>query len=341
MKCRLQKGQWSCMYLSLLLIVSNLLVVSADFVIAGEGRIVFTSYRDGEERKIYIMDSDGGRRSELTEGSHPAWLPNGEKIGFDYRGDVWVIEVNGENRVNITKGRDNLLRRCPTWSSNGRKIAYAAHNGHVWDIFVMDADGKNPKNISRDQRHNWKPSWSPYGNRISFETWMNPWGAARKESDIFVMHSNGANLINLTKNSRSDNSSPSWSPDGKKIAYRASPKPLLWLPPYNIYLMNVDGNNPIMLTKQDRWTYEWSPAWSPDSKKIAFVKDTLDGFRDIFTINADGSGLQNITQTDKEYEGYPTWSPAPLAVSSSGRLVTQWGDLKQGAKLLQRIESED
>lgn len=313
------------------LVLACLVHTSADFVPAAAEKIAFTSYRDGGERKIYIMDSDGGGRSELTEGSQPAWLPNGEKIGFYYRDDVWVIDINGTNRVNVTKGKNNHLRRCPTWSPNGRKIAYAEHDGQDWDIFVMDADGKNPKNISRDIRQNWKPSWSPFGNRISFETRLNPWGAFRTESDIFVMNANGANLVNITRNSRAVNSSPSWSPDGKKIAYRASPKPLLWLPPYNIYLMNVDGSDPVMLTKQERWIYEWSPAWSPDSRKIAFVKDTLDGFRDIFTINADGTGLQNITQTDKEYEGNPVWSPAPLAVSYSGRTVTQWGKVKKSA----------
>ena len=324
----------------LFLVVVCLLALSADSALAVDGRIAFTSYRDDGERKIYVMDSDGGRRYELTEGHQPAWLPNGEKIGFHYRNDVWVIDINGTNRVNLTKGKNNHPKQCPTWSPNGRKIAYAEYDGQVWDIFLMDSDGTNPRNISRDKRQNWKPSWSPYGNRISFETWMNPWGALRTESDIFVMNTNGANLINLTKNSLADNSSPSWSPDGKKIAYRASPKPLLWLPPYNIYLINADGTNPIILTKQERWAYEWSPAWSPDSRKLAFVKYTLDGYKDIFTINADGSGLQNITQTDKEYEGNPVWSPAPLAVSSTGRRVMRWGEVKRSAKPVQRGENE-
>ena len=97
--------------------------------------------------------------------------------------------------------------------------------------------------------------------------------------------------------------------------------------------MNADGTNKVMLTKEDRWAYEWAPCWSPDSKKIAFVKQTPDGFHDIFTINADGSNLRNITQTHRKEERFPAWSPAPLAVSSSGRMAARWGEVKQGAKL--------
>ena len=341
MRCKPLEEKPSLVKSYLFLFIVCLFAVSADFALAGDGRIAFTSYRDDRERKIYIMDSHGEGRFELTEGHQPAWLPNGEKIGFHYRDDVWVINVNGTNRVNITKGINRHSEQWPTWSPNGRKIAYVEHDGQDWDIYVMDSDGTNPRNISRDKRQNWKPTWSPYGNRIGFETWLNPWGADRLESDIFVMNVDGAGLINLTKNPRANNSSPSWSPDGKKIAYRASPKPFLRLPPYNICLMNADGTNPIILTKQDRWTYEWSPAWSPDNRKIAFVKYTLDGYKDIFTINADGSGLKNITQTDKEYEEDPVWSPAPLAVSSSGRMAARWGEVKQSAKRHQHGESED
>ena len=87
--------------------------------------------------------------------------------------------------------------------------------------------------------------------------------------------------------------------------------------------MNADGTNQVILTEAGRWIYEEHPTWSLDSKKIAFVKQTPDGFHDIFTINVDGSGLRNITQTHRVSEGSPAWSPAPQAVSASGRMVTQ------------------
>ena len=153
--------------------------------------------------------------------------PDGRTIGFVHRADVWTIDSDGANRVRIKKSRSDDGIASAAWSPNGRKIAYYGHLGPVWDIFVMDADGKNPKNLTRDQRYDGKPSWSPYGNRITFMTWMHPENAARRESDIFVTDADGTNLVNLTKSPRNKNASPSWSPDGKKIAYSASPKPLL------------------------------------------------------------------------------------------------------------------
>ena len=327
MKCRLQKGRRSCEYLSLLLMVSSLLVVSADFVLAAEGKIAFTSYRDGEGG-IYIMDGDGGNPYKLTEGSLPAWHPDGQTIGFLDGGDLWLINLDGSNRQNLTNSEIKFHSSAPAWSPDGTKIAYSARDAVSYDIFVMDADGRNSENLTREHRHNWEPSWSPYGNRIIFVTWVGlnpPFG---DETNLFVIDANGDNRRNLTMNPRGKNANPSWSPDGTKIAYRASPKPLLWFPPHNIYVMNSDGTNQVMLTEEGRWVYEEQPTWSPDSKKIAFAKQTPDGFHDIFTINADGSGLQNITQTHRVSEWSPAWSPPPLAVSSSGRLVTQWGTVK-------------
>jgi Tol biopolymer transport system component len=207
-------------------------------------------------------------------------------------------------------------------------------------VYTMNADGRGSQLEAEGFLiHNDTLSWSRDGNRIAVapvRLLKNGFG-----SDIVVMNANGANGMNLTDDPPARNINPSWSPGGKKIAYVASPDPFRWWPPHNVHVMNADGTNPVMLTKEDRWAYEWNPTWSPDSKKIAFVKQTPDGFHNIFTMNADGSGLSNITQTHRIGEGSPAWSPAPQAVSSRARLITQWGDVKQGTGLQQRVHSED
>ena len=325
-----------------LLLILALLTAAGSHAYAAEGKIAFTSNRDGE-RAIYVMDGDGANPYRLTEGGLPTWLPTGEKIGFVHRGDVWVIDRDGTNRENITKGRFEESIAFPSWSPDGSEIVYWSRVGGIFgtpDIYLMNASGRHPKNLTDDLHYDDRPSWSPDGRQIAFAAYLRPQGQW-VESEVFVMDANGGNRINLTQKPRAANSQVSWSPDGTRIAYTATPKPLLWTPPYNIHVTDSDGKHPVILTKQERWAYEWRPCWSPDGKKIAYVKQTPDGFEDIFTINADGSGLQNITQTHRISEGYPAWSPAPQAVSSSGRMVTQWGDLKQGAKPLQRIESED
>ena len=330
------------------LLVLFLLVAAGSHVYGTEGKIAFTSIRDGSSA-IYTMGPDGENPSKLTEGSMPAWLPDGEGIGFVDRGDIWIIDREGINRRNITKGRFKESIGTPAWSPDGDKIAYLSQVGGIfgtYDIFLISANGRNSRNLTNDFNREGRPSWSPYGRRIAFESVFvggaNNFGGQKwLGSDIFVMDANGRNRVNLTQNGRAKNHYAGWSPDGSRIAYTASPKPGQRFAPSNIYVMNADGSNPILLTPQERWANEASPCWSPDSTKIAFVNQTPDGFHDIFTINADGSDLRNITETHRVDEYFPAWSPAPLAVSSSGRLVTRWGDVKQSAKLFRRVEDKD
>ena len=339
MRCKSLKRHRPYVRFCLFLIVVCLLATLADLALAVEGKIAFTSNRDGEEA-IYIMDGDGGNPYKLTEGSYPAWHPDGQTIGFLYEDALWVTDLNGAIRQNLTKGRINHFLSPAAWSPDGKQIAYWGSLAGVMGVYTMNADGRGSQLVAEGFLiHNDTLSWSRDGNRIAVapvRLLKNGFG-----SDIVVMNANGANGMNLTDDLPARNINPSWSPNGKYIAYVASPDPFRWWPPHNIHVMNADGTNPVMLTKEDRWAYEWNPTWSPDSKKIAFVKQTPDGFHDIFTMNADGSGLSNITQTHRIGEGSPAWSPAPQAVSSRARLITQWGDVKQGTGLQQRVHSED
>ena len=322
-----------------ILIVVFLLALSADFILAVEGKIAFTSNRDGEGA-IYIMDGDGGNPFKLTEGTNPSWLPDGRSICFLYEDSLWVTDLNGATRQNLTKGRISDISSPAAWSPDGKQIAYWGGIGGVFGVYTMDADGRGSRLIAEGfVLHDDTLSWSRDGNRIVGAPVLpikNGFG-----SDIVVMNANGVNHNNLTNDLRARHINPSWSPNGKYIAYVASPDPLRWWPPHNIHVMNADGTNPVILTREDRWAYEWNPTWSPDSRRIAFARQTPDGFHDIFTMKTDGGDLRNITQTHRVSEGSPLWSPPSLAVSRSGRLVTRWGEVKQNAKLHRRGESED
>ena len=330
MRYKLLEKQMRLVKFGVFLIVVCLLAASADFALAVEGKIVFTSMRDGE-KAIYVMGGDGGSQSKVAGGSYPAWHPDGQTISFLYEGDLWVTDLNGSNRQNLTNGRINLNSCVPTsWSPDGRQIAYWGNSDQGYGVYAMGTNGGNEQIVEAGWTRDGRVSWSPDGTSIAYSEMrqLDP-PFKRFGSDIFVVNANGSTRVNLTVNPAPMNISASWSPDGKKIAYVASPKPFLWLPPHNIHVMNADGSNPVMLTKEERWAYEWNPTWSPDSRKIAFARQTPDGFKDIFTMNADGSDLRNITQTHRVEEEYPAWSPGAQAVSSTARLVTQWGAVKQ------------
>ena len=314
-------------------LVTGLLLASFNPVQAVGDTIAFSSMGN-----IYTMNTDGTNRIKLTRGNTPSWSPDGTKIVFSFglgrfRGDVsdiYIIDANGANRVNLTQGR-HKQNSAPAWSPDGTKIAFTSYRDNNGEIYVMNADGKNPKNLTLHLDDDSFPTWSPDGTEIAFES-MQVAEGVRNHSDIFVMDADGANRTNITQNPRASNRTPSWSPDGRKIAYVAVQdfnRVDLWNANLDIFVMNADGTNPVKLTEEAR--FNMFPSWSPDGDRIAFARATRDDITnsDIYVMDADGTGLVNLTQTPGVGECYPSWKPTPFSVSSQGKLSVIWGTVKQ------------
>jgi Tol biopolymer transport system component len=124
----------------------------------------------------------------------------------------------------------------------------------------------------------------------------NPTG----DKEIFVMDSDGTNLVQLTNNTAGD-FDPTFSPDGTQIAFESTRDGNS-----EIYTMNPDGTHQTNRSKKAS-TADFSPAWSPDSQKIAFAR-TQDGNSEIFTMNANGSSQKNVSN-DPRLDDDPAWSP--------------------------------
>ena len=245
------------------------LVVAVD----AQARIAFSSNRDGNS-EIYVMDTDGGNQRKLTNNRHGDW--------------------------------------SPSWSPDGKRIAFVSNrDGHVIDgiptsdIYVMDADGGNQQNLTNNPPgSDWFPSWSPDGKRIVF--------SARREghfenkfsitNEIYVMDADGGNQQRLTENRKND-WNPSWSPDGKRIAFSSDRKGDIVN--FEIYVMDADGQNEQRLTENR--VHDWFPSWSPDGKRIAFTS-RRDGNDEIYVMDADGGNQRRLTHHDDSDED-PSWSP--------------------------------
>lgn len=174
----------------------------------------------------------------------------------------------------------------------------------------MNADGSEPRNLTKYGRGDVLPAWSPDGKKIAFMSFRD------RNAEIYVMRADGSGQKRLTHNAGAGNTGldykPAWSPDGKKIAFTS------WRN-FNseIYVMNADGSRERNLTRHrgnvNNGGFDDRPAWSPDGKKIAFSssRNRNNNYNDeIYVMNANGTGQTRITR-DVRGDLEPDWQTLP------------------------------
>lgn len=131
------------------------------------------------KRFIYLMDTDGKNRNQvkLAEGANPQWNPDGTKILFSSKIQneenysksscgIYSIDTDAKNLKRLTEGK--IYAHNPEWSPDGKKISFAVYKDSKNKIYLMDADGKNQTQLTKngwDLYH----TWSPDGSMIAFE----------------------------------------------------------------------------------------------------------------------------------------------------------------------------
>jgi len=178
-------------------------------------------------------------------------------------------------------------RPAPDFALARPKIAFVRPRGRNPGIYVMNTNGSGQRMLAEGQAGG--PPWSPDG-RIAFVTGRdgNP--------EVYVINADGRGQRRLTCNVAFD-TGPAWSPEGTKIALISARDGL------GLYVINADGTGERRVTR----TLTFSHAWSPDSRKIAFLR-LHDGNYDVYVMNADGSGERRLTRSPK-YDMSPAWSP--------------------------------
>jgi Tol biopolymer transport system component len=179
------------------------------------------------------------------------------------------------------------------------------------DIYAMKLDGGGVARLTTDPAAQLQPVWAPAGDQITY--------LAEREGTrrIFSMNADGSNVKGLTPE-QSYGSDPSWSPDpdATTLAYTS----LREETPgggWSTDVVSLDtrtGANTILAADPG---YDVQPAWSPDGRRLAFVSDreAYDIAFDIFSVNADGTGLVRLTQSfdvgsrGMQFYQHPAWSP--------------------------------
>jgi Tol biopolymer transport system component len=236
---------------------------------------------------------------------NPAWKPSAI-VKLTVRSPVGaVLGTNTSLPANITdytRAPSKHVAYLPNAGSAaptidpGRLAYVASTDPYNWDIWTMNPDGSDRRQLTTHPAHDDNPTWSPDGQRIAFvsERDGNP--------EIYVMNADGSQQTRLTNQAGMD-LMPNWSPDGQRIAFVSdrTRKQLL-------YVMNVDGSQPIRITNATSFDpKDASPAWSPDGQRIAFSSQRSGHF-EIYMMEPSGGALQQITSNSFPSAG-PVWSP--------------------------------
>jgi len=185
----------------------------------------------------------------------------------------------------------------PFPSPDGKRLVYDSIVEGKYQLFIMDIDGKNQRQITHDPAGHETPSWSPDGSKIAFVSDSNG------HSVIYVMNADGSGEERLT-DANSESIHPTWSPDSSSVLYCADDD--LHPPKKNdasIYSIDIRTKQVKTLITGGTNTY---PSWSPDGKKIVFRKMLGEMNSEVFL--KDGDKEVNLSN-HPAFDGWPAWSP--------------------------------
>ena len=262
------------------------------------------------------------------------WGQADGKIAFisDREGhsDVWIMQADGSNPVNLTQGRNCT---SPAWSPDGAKIAYI-DRGEIW---LMGADGRNPQQVTDDSVDKARLWWSNDGSSIYYiavltapiaDEWDGP--------EAFVTQLDGSGSSPADWRELYHRFLPGRSPDGTQQATVT-----LWDGGGHIHVNFLiqssvsDHEHPGTLlpesllnrltAEEDRDSWRTFPTWSPDGMRIAFAGlIQFKGQFEIWAADIDGDSLVELTNGLGGHS--PAWQPMiPVATSVEAQA---WGRIK-------------
>lgn len=203
---------------------------------------------------------------------------------------------------------DGYLKQRPAWSPDGSSLLFARHEGSSIFLYLRSADGKTTRRFNDHHEPEYDAVYSPDGKRIAF-TFVKT-SPNQGDVDVHTINPDGKNAapFAVTAGKLSHEESPTWSPDGKFIAFSST----------------RDGNQEIYIAPADAPATEprrltnipstdAHPAWSPDGKSIAFATDRW-GDLEIALIDVKSGDVKRLTES-RRLDDYPAWSPDGKAIA--------------------------
>lgn len=185
-------------------------------------------------------------------------------------------------------------------------LAYVVRERGQTDIWAIEVGNRTPIRIVASKEDDRDPAWSHSGTRLAY--------ASRQQDsnwDLYIYDLLTGSTTRMTYNLAFEGR-PKWSPDDAYLLYEAYQNTTH----LDIFVMRSDGSEPPVRLGASSDAPDFSPAWSPDGRRIAFTS-WRDGNQDIYIFSLDTQETYNLTQTPNRHEDYPVWSPDGQTIAFS------------------------
>ncbi len=250
-----------------------------------DGNIIFST-SEGVVN-LFTANLDGSEEVQVTKikgAVYPRWSPDGKTIVFTRENKdigkraIWTIPSQGGEEKHLSVGE------FPIWSPNGKFIAFNAKLRSFpfkTVLSIIPSEGGDPKELMNHDGFLRNLDWSPDGKYIAFsysrrKNDKNPIQGSRLDiEDIYIIPAKGGKPKRITKMDKKGFkfTSPRWSPDGKKIAFRILDYETYAKrgqgEPIGIWTINIDGSGPKLIAQG---LDGWELSWTKDSKFIITSK---------------------------------------------------------------------
>ena len=226
------------------------------------------------------------------------WSPDGRRIAYSTASGLHVIDADGSSARPLgVKSFDGQV----TWSPDGRRIAFTYVGSQGISVHTKALAGGKAKVLTTAVPAPVLPSWSPRGTAIAFMS------ANSNHNHIYTVRPDGSKVRRLT-NGREE-SFPLWSPDGSLLMYQ----PYICRGGtcgYGIAVMRPDGSRQRVLAHvaSSPGAGGLHAAWSPDGRRIAFLRLGRSIGSDILVVGVDGAKMRKLAG-DGRSSSVPAWSP--------------------------------
>jgi Tol biopolymer transport system component len=306
----------------MLAILVPLLALSGPATAGSNGQISYARFNPAiGDFQVFVANPDGSHEVQLTTAPSRVsdWSPDGSRVAFDYfdgqTDQIGTISPDGTGFVQLTT-EENVFHGEPAWSPDGTKLAFDSDAGDHpagEGIYIMDAVTGIVLSRVTANPYGWfdqSPRWSPDGQWIVFTRFKQVLRMTGITAQ-FVVRSNGTDLHQLTQWGL-NSTTADWSPNGHKIAFNSHS----FLPAAsNVFTINPDGSGlQVLIKSTGHFATFGMPRWSPDGTKL-IVEGTTDARQmpnDLWTVDADGSHLTQLTGITGLLVVFPAWGTHPV-----------------------------